>query len=155
MQSPGVPQTEADRNRAQVERILAGDEAALSEIYEAYRPRVRSFIRKRVRAEHEVEESIDAGRLIKRCDETLARNRHVARLEIFRLRYGNRRSIAENVGKSNEAVKISLRRSRRKRTEVVPELRFLLASAGLERPSHRLRKRSAEAPPALHCGAAR
>jgi DNA-directed RNA polymerase specialized sigma24 family protein len=130
MQSRGTPRTEADRGRAQVERILAGDETAFAEIDAAYRPRVRSFV-------------------------TVARDLPPAHLEIFRLRSGDGfsiHSIAENVGKSNEAVKVSLRRSRQKRVEVVPELQLLRADAPLERPVRRLRKLSVEASSALRLG---
>ena len=72
-----------------------------------------------------IESRLDATRLLARCDETLEASRRPAHQEIFRLRYAESqsiRSIAKRVGKSNEAVKISLRRSRNVLEESVPEL---------------------------------
>jgi len=77
------------------------------------------------------ERRIDAARVLKRCDEVLESSRRPAHQEIFHLRYGERksiRSIAEQVGKSNEAVKVSLRRSRTALASGVPELRTVLDS---------------------------
>jgi len=75
------------------------------------------------------ERRIDAMRVLKRCDEVLETSRRPAHLEIFHLRYGENlsiRSIAERVGKSNDAVKVSLRRSRSALTNGVPELGSVL-----------------------------
>ena len=72
---------------------------------------------------------VDAGRVLERCDEVLEANRRPAHQEIFHLRYGEShsiRTIAELVGKSNEAVKVSLRRSRAVLADNVPELGVVL-----------------------------
>ena len=76
-----------------------------------------------------IESRIDATRLLARCDEVLESSRRPAHQEIFRLRYAANesiRSIAKQVGKSNEAVKVSLRRSRNALASAVPELEVLL-----------------------------
>jgi RNA polymerase sigma-70 factor (ECF subfamily) len=75
------------------------------------------------------ERRIDAMRVLRRCDEVLESSRRPAHQEIFHLRYGERlsiRSIAERVGKSKDAVKVSLRRSRSALTNRVPELGAVL-----------------------------
>ena len=75
------------------------------------------------------ERRIDATRVLARCDDVLESSRRPAHQEIFHLRYGERmsiRSISEQVGKSNDAVKVSLRRSRTALTKGVPELRGVL-----------------------------
>lgn len=75
------------------------------------------------------ERRIDALRVLERCDDVLASTRRPAHQEIFHLRYGERKSIreiAEQVGKSNEAVKVSLRRSRNALSKGVPELSTVL-----------------------------
>jgi RNA polymerase sigma-70 factor, ECF subfamily len=79
--------------------------------------------------EASTERRIDAARALRRCDEVLERSRRPAHQQIFHLRYGQSlsiRSIAERVGKSNEAVKVSLRRSRIALTDGVPELNSVL-----------------------------
>jgi len=179
---------------AQVQRVLAGDQAAFSEIYEAYVPRVKGYIMKRVGdyAETEdltqetfvqlyrslesfegrsnlltwtfgiahnvcsrhfrncsrwmigsrnarsledqaveawIEQSIDAARVLARCDKKLEKSRPPAHRQIFQLRYGDRqsiRSIAENVGKSKDAVKVSLRRSRNALLKAIPDVEEML-----------------------------
>lgn len=76
-----------------------------------------------------IERKVDAGRVLERCDEVLEANRRPAHQEIFHLRYGEShsiRSIAEKVGKSNEAVKVSLRRSRTVLSDHIPELSAVL-----------------------------
>ena len=188
--------TESDRERDRqlVRRVIAGDQAAFSEIYGAYFPRVYAFTLKRVGdpaeaedltqetfvqlyrslpsfegrsslltwtfgiahnvcsrffrhcsrwmvgpkdarefddkpVESRIERRIDAGRVLDRCDEILSESRRPAHQEIFHLRYGESHSIkaiAEKVGKSNEAVKVSLRRSRATLTNNVPELSVVL-----------------------------
>ena len=75
------------------------------------------------------ERRIDAARVLERCDEVLESSRRPAHQEIFHLRYGERlsiRKIAERVGKSSEAVKVSLRRSRLALADGVPELSAVL-----------------------------
>ena len=75
------------------------------------------------------ERRIDAARVLARCDAVLEKTRRPAHREIFHLRYGERqpiRSIAAKVGKSHEAVKVSLRRSRNAMTQGVPELGSVL-----------------------------
>ncbi|CAN0456532.1 unnamed protein product [Discosporangium mesarthrocarpum] len=79
--------------------------------------------------ESTIERKVDAGRVLDRCDEILSENRRPAHQEIFHLRYGESHSIkaiAEKVGKSNEAVKVSLRRSRAVLADNVPELSVVL-----------------------------
>ncbi len=188
--------TEGDRERDRqlVARVLEGDQAAFSEIYDSYFPRVYAFTLKRVGdpaeaedltqetfvplyrslpsfegrsslltwtfgiahnvcsrffrhcsrwmvgpkdarelddkpVESTIERKVDAGRVPDRCDEILEANRRPAHQEIFHLRYGEShsiRDIAEKVGKSNEAVKVSLRRSRAVLSDNVPELAVVL-----------------------------
>jgi RNA polymerase sigma-70 factor (ECF subfamily) len=79
--------------------------------------------------ESTIERRVDAGRVLERCDEVLATSRREAHQEIFHLRYGESHSIrviAQKVGKSNEAVKVSLRRSRAALADGVPELDSVL-----------------------------
>ena len=79
--------------------------------------------------ESRIERTVDAARVLDRCDEILAENRRPAHQQIFHLRYGESHSIkaiAEKVGKSNEAVKVSLRRSRAVLSDNVPELKIVL-----------------------------
>ena len=195
--SPNRTQTSDDdraRDRELVDRVLAGDPMAFSEIYDNYFPRVYAFTLKRVGdpaeaedltqetfvqlyrslpsfegrsslltwtfgiahnvcsrffrhcsrwmvgpkdarelddkpVESTLERKVDAGRVLDRCDEILSENRRPAHQEIFHLRYGESHSIkaiAEKVGKSNEAVKVSLRRSRAVLADNVPELAVVL-----------------------------
>jgi len=84
--------------------------------------------------ESTIEQYIDASRALARCDEVLESSRREAHREIFRLHYGQRKSIrtiADEVGKSNEAVKVSLRRSRAAMARNVPELDAVLDSVAL------------------------
>lgn len=72
-----------------------------------------------------IEGRIDAARLLERCGEVLESSRRPAHREIFRMRYAESRSIraiAKETGKSSEAVKVSLRRSRNVLAAAVPEL---------------------------------
>jgi len=81
-----------------------------------------------------IERRIDASRALARCDEVLRSSRRPDHREIFRLHYGQRKSIrtiASEVGKSSEAVKVSLRRSRAALTEGVPELAAVLDRVAL------------------------
>jgi len=76
-----------------------------------------------------IESRLDATHVLERCDEVLEAGRRPAHQEIFRLRYAESqsiRSIAKRVGKSNEAVKVSLRRSRNLLVDGVPELEMVL-----------------------------
>lgn len=84
--------------------------------------------------ESSIERRVDAGRVLDRCRRILESTRRPAHQEIFHLRYGEShsiRAIAKRTGKTNEAVKVSLRRSRAALTEGVPEL-----SAVLENVAH-------------------
>lgn len=79
-----------------------------------------------------VERQIDASRALHRCGEVLERSRRPAHQQIFHLRYKEKKSIrtiAEEVGKSSEAVKISLRRSRNALTDEIPEILTVLEEA--------------------------
>lgn len=177
-----------------VARVRAGDQAAFSEVYNAFFPRVYAFVLKRVgdQAEAEdltqetfvqlyrsfdsyegrsslltwtfgiahnvcsryfrhcsrwmvgprdareledrpsdaaIERRLDATHLLERCDEVLEAGRRPAHQEIFRLRYAESqsiRAIAKQVGKSSEAVKVSLRRSRNLLADGIPELDLIL-----------------------------
>jgi RNA polymerase sigma factor (sigma-70 family) len=74
------------------------------------------------------ERCIDANRALARCDEVLEASRRPAHREIFWLRYAEMksiRSIANEVGKSSAAVKVSLRRSRKALENGIPELRAI------------------------------
>lgn len=192
-----TPEDARARDRELVDRVLAGDPMAFSEIFDNYFPRVYAFTLKRVgdRAEAEdltqetfvqlyrslpsfegrsslltwtfgiahnvcsrffrhcsrwmvgpkdarelddkpvestIERKVDAARVLDRCDEILSENRRPAHQEIFHLRYGESHSIkaiAEKVGKSNEAVKVSLRRSRAVLADNVPEIAIVLEHA--------------------------
>ena len=76
-----------------------------------------------------IERRVDAARALDHCGEVLRTSRRPAHQEIFHLRYGEShsiRSIATKVGKSNEAVKVSLRRSRAAIADGVPELTTIL-----------------------------
>jgi RNA polymerase sigma-70 factor (ECF subfamily) len=187
-------EVDRDRDRETVRRVLAGDQDAFAEVYNAYFPRVYAFTLKRVRdraeaedltqetfvqlfrslasyegrsslltwtfgiahnvcahyfrhcsrwmvgsrdaraleerpVESKIERRVDAGRALERCDEVLAASRRAAHREIFHLRYGENhsiRAIAQRVGKTNEAVKVSLRRSRVALADGVPEVRSVL-----------------------------
>jgi len=63
-----------------------------------------------------IEDRIDAARALDRLDRVLERNVAPRHREIFRLRYANgcaTREIAQQIGRSNQSVKISLFRTRR------------------------------------------
>ena len=79
--------------------------------------------------ESSIERRVEATRVLEKCDAILERSRRPAHQEIFHLRYGEShsiREIADKVGKSNEAVKVSLRRSRAVLSDNVPELGIIL-----------------------------
>ena len=79
--------------------------------------------------EFTVERQIDAVRVLDHCDRVLASSGHPAHREIFHLRYGQShsiRAIAEKVGKTKDAVKVSLRRSRAVLAAGVPGLTVVL-----------------------------
>jgi RNA polymerase sigma-70 factor (ECF subfamily) len=81
--------------------------------------------------ESTVERQIDAVRVLDHCDRVLASSRRPAHQEIFHLRYGQShsiRAISEKTGKSNDAVKISLRRSRAALADGVPGLSAVLGN---------------------------
>ena len=194
------PRSDSDRSRERardcqlMERLMAGDEQAFTEVYTTYFPRVYGFCLKRVgdtteaedlaqetfvqlyrslasfegraslltwtfgiaqnvcsryfrhcsrwmvgptkthaldecSVESTLERRIDALRVLDHCDRVLASSRHPAHQEIFHLRYGQCHSIrviAEKLGKTNDAVKISLRRSRAALSDGVPGLRVVL-----------------------------
>lgn len=81
--------------------------------------------------ESTLEQKIDAARVLDRCEEALVQRRRAAHREIFHLRYGESlaiKEIAEKVGKSSEAVKVSLRRSRAALADDVPDLDVVLGN---------------------------
>jgi RNA polymerase sigma-70 factor (ECF subfamily) len=81
--------------------------------------------------ESTIERRVDAARVLDRCGEVLESSRRPAHQEIFHLRYGEShsiRAIAAKVGKSNEAVKVSLRRSRAALNDGIPELNIVLGN---------------------------
>ncbi len=194
MQGKLPSEEDRKRDREAVRRVLAGDQEAFAEIYDAYFRRVYAFTLKRVGdpaeaedltqetfvqlyrslksyegrsslltwtfgiahnvcsryfrhcsrwmvgprdartlderpVESTIERRVDAGRVLERCEQVLATSRRPAHQEIFHLRYGEShsiRTIAQKVGKTNEAVKVSLRRSRNALSEGVPELNIVL-----------------------------
>lgn len=76
-----------------------------------------------------IESRLDALHALERCSEALETARRPAHQEIFRLRYAESepiRAIAKRLGKSSEAVKVSLRRSRNAIAAQVPELEEIL-----------------------------
>ncbi|MFO0687861.1 MAG: RNA polymerase sigma factor [Myxococcota bacterium] len=80
-----------------------------------------------------IERRVEATRVLERCDAALATGRRPAHQVIFRLRYAESRSvrsIAEQVGKTSEAVKVSLRLSRSFLVESVPELAVVPGRSG-------------------------
>lgn len=187
-------ETNQERDRELVRRVLAGDQEAFSEIYNDNFRRIYAFIVKRVGdaaeaedltqetfvqlyrslgsyegrsslltwtfgiahnvcsrffrhcsrwmvggknartldehpVESTIERQIDAARVLDRCGEVLEASRRRAHQEIFHLRYGESqsiRAIAKKVGKTNEAVKVSLRRSRAALSDGIPELELVL-----------------------------
>jgi len=187
-------ETDREQDRELVRRVLAGDQEAFSEIYNANFRRIYAFIVKRVGdaaeaedltqetfvqlyrslgsyegrsslltwtfgiahnvcsrffrhcsrwmvggknartldehpVESTIERQIDAARALDRCGEVLKASRRRAHQEIFHLRYGESqsiRAIAKKVGKTNEAVKVSLRRSRAALSDGIPELELVL-----------------------------
>ena len=189
-----TPEDDRARDRELVDRVLAGDPLAFSEIFDSYFQRVYAFTLKRVGdpaeaedltqetfvqlyrslpsfegrsslltwtfgiahnvcsrffrhcsrwmvgpkdarelddkpVESTIERKVDAARVLDRCEEILSENRRPAHQEIFHLRYGESHSIkaiAQKVGKSNEAVKVSLRRSRAVLADNVPEIAVVL-----------------------------
>lgn len=73
----------------------------------------------------QIERALDAARVLSKCDEVLKAKRRPAHLEVFQLRYGEShgiKAIAANLGKSKEAVKMSLRKSRELLSDQVPEI---------------------------------
>jgi RNA polymerase sigma factor (sigma-70 family) len=81
--------------------------------------------------ESRIERRVDAARVLDRCGKVLGKARRPAHQEIFHLRYRDShsiRAIAKKVGKSNEAVKVSLRRSRAALTDGVPEIDIVLGN---------------------------
>jgi RNA polymerase sigma-70 factor, ECF subfamily len=76
-----------------------------------------------------IERRLDAAHVLERCDEILEARRRPAHREIFRMRYAENHSIhaiARLTGKSSEAIKVSLRRSRNELVDGVPELDQIL-----------------------------
>ena len=70
-------------------------------------------------------------RLLDRFDEVLERQISPAQRRVFHMRYAENRStssIAKALGKSNQAVKIGLFRSRRTLSESAPELTLSLTA---------------------------
>jgi RNA polymerase sigma-70 factor (ECF subfamily) len=194
MQPKSRPQIDRRHDIESVNRVLAGDPDAFTEIYNAYFRRVYAFMMKRVSNTAEIEDltqetfvqlyrslpsyegrsslltwtfgiannvaaryfrhcsrwmvgsdyrrplddrpveatierRVDAKRVLKRCDKVLQKSRRPAHQQIFHLRYGKNRSvrsIAEATGKSTDAVKVSLRRSRTALAAGVPELKVVL-----------------------------
>jgi len=78
-----------------------------------------------------VDRQVDATRVLRQCQSVLEQNVSAIQREVFELRYGENkptRSIAEELGKSNQAIKISLFRTRNTIAERTPELEFLLSA---------------------------
>jgi RNA polymerase sigma-70 factor (ECF subfamily) len=78
------------------------------------------------------ERRIDAARLLDRCQEVLEEEVSSTQQMVFRLRYAENRStrdIAKRMGKSNQAIKIGLFRSRRALERRAPDLQSALSAA--------------------------
>lgn len=78
-----------------------------------------------------VDRLVDLGRVLSRCDRIVEHDLSPGQQKIFRLRYiesRSTRSIAKSLGKSTQAVKISLFRSRRALAQRTPELHQLLSA---------------------------
>ena len=74
---------------------------------------------------------VDLGRVLARCDRIVANDLSAGQQKIFRLRYiesQSTRVIAQNLGKSTQAIKISLFRSRRALAQRTPELQQVLSA---------------------------
>ena len=71
------------------------------------------------------EERIDAGRALRQCEKVVEHELTDGQRKVFHLKFGENRStraIAEELGKSNQAVKISLFRSRKTLMQFAPEV---------------------------------
>ncbi|MGH0035183.1 MAG: RNA polymerase sigma factor [Myxococcota bacterium] len=83
-------------------------------------------------AEVSADRRIDAARILDRCQEVLEEEVSATQRMVFHLRYAENRStrdIAEKLGKSNQAVKIGLFRSRRALERRSPDLDVALTAA--------------------------
>jgi len=81
--------------------------------------------------EESADRKVDLGRVLSRCDRIVEKDLSDGQQTIFRLRYiesCSTRSIAKQLGKSTQAVKISLFRSRRTLTQRTPELHQVLTA---------------------------
>jgi len=81
--------------------------------------------------EDSIDRKVDLGRVLARCDSIVEKDLSPGQQNIFRLRFvesRSTRSIAEQLGKSNQAVKISLFRSRRALSQRTPELQQVLSA---------------------------
>ena len=81
--------------------------------------------------EDSVDRKVDMGRVLSRCGQIVDRDLSPGQKQIFQLRYIDSRStraIAEELGKSTQAVKISLFRSRRALVQRTPELHQVLSA---------------------------
>lgn len=78
-----------------------------------------------------VDRKVDLGRVLSRCDRIVENDLSAGQKQIFRMRYldsRSTRSIATQLGKSTQAVKISLFRSRRTLTQRTPDLHQVLSA---------------------------
>jgi RNA polymerase sigma factor (sigma-70 family) len=78
-----------------------------------------------------VDRQVDVARIFEQCSQVLERELTATQQQAFRLRYGENqstRSIAHKLGKSNQAVKIGLFRSRRALARHSPDLQVALSA---------------------------
>jgi RNA polymerase sigma-70 factor (ECF subfamily) len=81
--------------------------------------------------EESTDRKVDLGRVLSRCDRIVEKDLSEGQQKIFRLRYiesQSTRQIANHLGKSTQAVKISLFRSRRALAQRTPELHQVLSA---------------------------
>ena len=79
-----------------------------------------------------MERRVDAVRMLERCDEVLENEVSDVQKKVFHLKYAENRStreIAKEIGKSNQAVKIGLFRSRRVLASRTKDLKVALSAA--------------------------
>lgn len=78
-----------------------------------------------------IDRQIDASRVLSRCEEVLETEVTEAQAQVFRLHYGENqplREIADDLGKSTQAVKISLFRTRRALSKGASDLPVVLSA---------------------------
>ena len=78
-----------------------------------------------------VDRQVEVARILEQCSQVMERELTATQRQAFQLRYGENqstRSIASKLGKSNQAVKIGLFRSRRALARHSPDLQVALSA---------------------------